>query len=74
LDKNMTFESILGELSAKLVNLPLDSMDAAIESSMKMLVEFFDADRCHFGKISDDQSKIVIPYFIHDPVLANQSY
>jgi len=35
LDENLSFESLLGELSAKLVNLPLESIDAAIESSKK---------------------------------------
>jgi NAD(P)-dependent dehydrogenase (short-subunit alcohol dehydrogenase family) len=49
--------------NAKLVNLSLDSMDSAIESSMKTLVEFFDADRCHLGKISDDQPKNIVSYF-----------
>jgi hypothetical protein len=63
LDKNLSFESMLGELSAKLVNLPLESIDAGIESSLKLLVEFFEADRCHLGKISDDQSKIIVSYF-----------
>lgn len=60
---NFTFESMLGTLSAKLVNLSLESIDAAIESSLKKLVEFFEADRCHLGKISDDQSKIIVSYF-----------
>ncbi len=41
----------------------LSTIDAAIESSMKLLVEFFDVDRCHLGKISDDQSKIIVSYF-----------
>jgi PAS domain S-box-containing protein len=63
LDDNLSFESLLGELSAKMVNLPLESIDAAIESSIKSLVDFFDADRCHFGEFSNDQSKIVVSYF-----------
>jgi hypothetical protein len=67
LDKNLTFESLLGEISAKVVNLPLESIDVAIESSLKSIVEFFEADRCHLGKLSDDQSKIVIPYFYSRP-------
>jgi PAS domain S-box-containing protein len=67
LKENFDFESLLGELSAKLVNLPLESIDAAIESSIKSLVEFFDADRCHFGEFSDDQSKIVVSYFYSRP-------
>jgi len=63
----LQFESLLGELSANLVNLPLESIDAAIESSMKKLVEFFGADRCHLGEFSDDQSKIEVSYFYTRP-------
>jgi len=72
----LQFEALLGKLSTNLVNLPLDAIDATIESSMKMLVEFFDADRCHLGEFSADQSKIEVPYFysrpgIHIPQIAD---
>ncbi|MDX2445418.1 MAG: GAF domain-containing protein, partial [Bacteroidales bacterium] len=69
LNKNMTFESMLGELSAEMVNLSLESIDAAIESSLKKLVEFFDADRCHLGEFLPDQAKVVVPYFYSRPGL-----
>ena len=65
----MTFESLLGELSANLVTLSLESIDAAIESSMKKLVDFFDVDRCHLGTFSEDQSEIVVSYFYTRPGL-----
>ena len=35
LNKSLTYESLLGELSAELVNLSLESMDTTIESSIK---------------------------------------
>ena len=63
MNKNLSFESFLGELSAELVNLPLESIDGAIESSIKSLVEFFGADRCHLGEFSEDKLKIEISYF-----------
>jgi len=63
LDEHLKFESLLGDLSARLVNLPLESIDAAIESSIKAIVEFFKVDRCHLGTFSSDHSKIVVPYF-----------
>ena len=66
-NENISFESFLGELSSNLVNLPLESIDTAIKSSMKSLVEFFDADRCHLGEFSDDQSKIEVSYFYSRP-------
>ena len=67
MEDNHNFESFLGELSAELVNLPLESIDAVIENSIKKLVEFFDADRCHIGELSKDQSKILVSYFYSRP-------
>ena len=63
MDENLSFESFLGDFSKNLVNLPLESIDGAIKSSIKSLVEFFGADRCHLGAFSEDQSKIEISYF-----------
>ena len=65
----LTFESFLGELSAGLVNLTFESIDATIESSLKKLVEFFDADRCHLGELLSDQAKVIVPYFYIRPGL-----
>lgn len=64
---NFSFETLLGEISADLINLSLESVDDALESSMKKLVEFFDVDRCHLGLLLEDQSKIEIPYFYSRP-------
>ena len=50
-------------------NLSFESIDAAIESSLKKLVDFFDADRCHLGELLPDQSKIIVPYFYSRPDL-----
>ena len=63
------FECLLGDFSTELVNLPLESIDATVEASMKSLVEFFDADRCHLGALSEDQSKITASYFYKRPDL-----
>jgi len=67
LDEHLRFESLLGELSADLVNLPLESIDTTIKSSMKSLVEFFEADRCHIGMFSGDHSKIIVSHFYSRP-------
>ena len=67
LNKNLSFESFLGNFSAELVNLTFDSIDAAIESSLAKLVNYFEVDRCHLGEFSDEQSKIVVPYFYSRP-------
>lgn len=46
LDEHLKFESLLSEISSNLVNLPLESIDAALESSIRELSEFYNADRC----------------------------
>jgi PAS domain S-box-containing protein len=67
LDEHLRFEALLGELSAELVNLPVESIDTAIESSMKSLVEFFAVDRCHIGMFSGVNSKITVSHFYSRP-------
>ena len=67
LDNKKSFESLLVELSAKLINPPLESIDLAIESGLNLLTEFFDADRCHLGEFSSNQSKIEVSYFYLRP-------
>ncbi|WP_340110693.1 hypothetical protein [Maribellus mangrovi] len=65
--KNISFELLLGELSSELVKLPLDSVDAAILSGLKRILEFFDVYLRHLGKFTKDQSKIIVPYFYSRP-------
>ena len=67
MEDNHNFESFLGALYADLVNIPFESIDGVIESSMKKLVDFFEADRCHIGELSKDQSRIVVSYFYSRP-------
>ena len=69
LNENLRFEALIGELSSELINIPLESIDAAIEFSLKKLVDFFEVDRCHLGKLSNDESKIIIPFFYSRPKL-----
>ena len=35
LSENLRFENLIGELSSELINIPLESIDATIESSLK---------------------------------------
>lgn len=64
-----TFESFLEGLSSELVNISLESIDTTIKSTLKKIVEFFDADRCHLGELLPEESKIVVPYFYTCPGL-----
>ena len=42
----LQFEQIISGLSARLINLPSEKLDDEIEHSLKMLLEFFQVDRC----------------------------
>ena len=63
LEEHLQFENLLGDLSAMLVNLPLESIDNAIDESIKMLADFFNADRCHIGMLMPHEDKIETVYY-----------
>ena len=67
LDEHLKFETLLGDLSTSMVNLPLKDIDSEIDSSIKKLSEFFNADRCHLGMFSGDHSKIIVSHFYSKP-------
>lgn len=67
LEEHLRFEKFLGLISAKLVNLPLELIDDEINESMKLLVEFFQADRCHLGKLDTKENKIVVSHYYANP-------
>ncbi|MCK5457142.1 MAG: sigma 54-interacting transcriptional regulator, partial [Melioribacteraceae bacterium] len=67
LEEHLRFEELLGLLSSKLVNLPFEAIDNEIVESMKLLAEFFHADRCHVGKLDTKESKIVVSHYYADP-------
>ncbi len=67
LEEHLRFENLLGELSAKLVNLPLESIDNAINESIKLLTHFFNADRCHIGKLDKSSDTIITVYYYAKP-------
>ena len=67
LEEHLRFEEFLGVLSAKLVNLPLEYIDLAINETIKLLAEFFNADRCHVGKLNSEDDSIVTIYFYAKP-------
>ena len=46
LNERLKFEELISHLSAKFVNLPPQKVEMEIESGLKLLCEFLDADRC----------------------------
>ncbi len=67
LEEHLRFESLLGLLSAKLVNLPVELIDKEIKETMKLLADFFQADRCHIGKVDAKEDKIIVSHYYANP-------
>ncbi len=67
LEEHLQFENLLGLLSAKLVNLPLEAIDDAIYESIKTLSDFFKTDRCHIGKFDAKENRIIVSHYYANP-------
>jgi PAS domain S-box-containing protein len=44
--ERLQFEQLIVDLSARLINLPSEKLDGEIEHALKMVLEFFQVDRC----------------------------
>ena len=52
----LRFECLVSDLSAGFVNLPPDQVDSEINKWLRIITEFFDADRCTIGLFSEDRT------------------
>ncbi|MGZ8199827.1 MAG: sigma 54-interacting transcriptional regulator [Methylosarcina sp.] len=50
----LRFESLLAELSAQFVNLPIEDVDGAINDSLRRIAETLDLDRATLGEVTTD--------------------
>jgi len=46
LKERLQFEQLISDLSARLINLPSEKLDGEIEYALKVVLEFFQVDRC----------------------------
>jgi PAS domain S-box-containing protein len=46
LKERLHFEQLISDLSARLINLPSEKLDGEIEDALKVVLEFFQVDRC----------------------------
>jgi transcriptional regulator with GAF, ATPase, and Fis domain len=54
LEERLQFETLLSDLSARFINLPVDQVDREIEGAQQRLVEFLGLDRSTLFQLSDD--------------------
>jgi formate hydrogenlyase transcriptional activator len=60
LAERLTFERLLGDLSALFANLPPERVIAEIEQALARLLEFLGFDRSSFGEFRDEQAPITV--------------
>ena len=56
LEDRLRFESILSDMSARFVRVSADRLDGEIENALKMVLEFFQVDRCGLICTSKDRT------------------
>ncbi len=52
LAERLRFEQLLSDLSARLIEIQYDEVDAAIETALGKILEFFQVDRCGLVRVS----------------------
>jgi signal transduction histidine kinase len=62
LAERLRFESLLSELSARLIHVPLDKWDVEIEKALQQVVEFLRIDRARLNDFVPDQPPLCISW------------
>jgi len=57
-----SFETLLGELSARFIQLAPEQVDCEIERALQQLAEFLGTDRASFGAFSEDVSGLLVTH------------
>ncbi len=56
LAERLRFERLLSDLSARLMEIQYDQVDAAIEAGLGKILEFFQVDRCGLVRVSQNDN------------------
>src|SRR3954454_17901884 len=62
LEERIRFERLLADLSANVVNVPADLVDAQIERALERLVDFLGIERSSFVQVSEDQKAMLVTH------------
>jgi PAS domain S-box-containing protein len=57
-EEQLEFERLVGDLSAKFINLPVDQVDDAMRDALQQIGEALDIDRCTFFRIQSDGTAV----------------
>ncbi len=62
LAENLRFERLVAKLSATLIDLPSDKLDATLHDAIRRIGEFMQVDRCGMAEISQDGERVRITH------------
>jgi len=62
LEDRLRFETLLSDLSARFINLPVDDVDKEIEAALGRIAEFLHLDRSTLFQLSEDESTLVVTH------------
>jgi PAS domain S-box-containing protein len=65
LAERLRFERMISDLSTDFVKLSLDEVDGEINKGLRLIAEFFDADRCSIGLFSEDRAQLALAFEYH---------
>ncbi len=62
LEERLQFESMLADLSTRLVNLAVDEIDTEIERDLKQIAEFLEMDRCNVAEYNSERTLLKVTH------------
>ncbi|MGD9290875.1 MAG: hypothetical protein PVG74_24870, partial [Desulfobacterales bacterium] len=67
LENRLRFEQMISDLSARFINLPPEKIDDEIEHALKMVLEFFQVDRCALLQVQPGRDTWKITHLASSP-------
>jgi len=65
LEERLRFERLISDLSTGFAKLSLDEVDSEIHKGLRLITEFFNADRCSIGLFSEDGTQLATAFDYH---------
>ena len=62
LSERLTFEKLISELSASLIDLPTDQFDSTLNAILRRVGVFMDVDRCGVAQFVEDKTEVRITH------------
>ncbi len=64
LKERLEFEELMSNLSTRFINVPSDEIDVEIETALRKVLEFFEADRCGILEVEEEKQGVVVTHAV----------